>query len=89
MSFAEQVLDSGLIVGFLGGFEGSVDILHLPSCGGSGQNLGSTYSVNSKVTINFFFPNSFPYQYFISLNFSITLILLMWEPRAHQLAVPC
>ena len=42
---------SGLILDFLGGFEGSADIIHLPNCGGDGKNLEETYPLKKKVII--------------------------------------
>ncbi|RMX61399.1 hypothetical protein pdam_00018294 [Pocillopora damicornis] len=43
-----QVTQSGLILDFLGGFEGSADIIHLPNCGGDGKNLEETYPLKKK-----------------------------------------
>ena len=47
-----QATQSGLILNFLGGFEGSADVLHLPNCGGDGQDLEATYPKKTKVHYN-------------------------------------
>ena len=48
--FLYQASHSGLILTFLGGFEGSADVLHLPNCGaGDGQDMEATYPKKTKV----------------------------------------
>ena len=44
-----KVLPSGLLISFLGGFEGTIDLLHLPECGGDGKNLDKNYPPKKKV----------------------------------------
>ena len=48
--FSNQATHNGLILNFLGGFEGSADVLHLPNCGGDGQDLEATYPKKKKVS---------------------------------------
>ncbi|XP_015771536.1 PREDICTED: protein RRP5 homolog [Acropora digitifera] len=43
-----QVTNSGLLLLFLGRYQGSADILHLPNCGGSGKNLEKLYHTNAE-----------------------------------------
>ena len=40
---------------FLGGFEGSVDILHLPNCGGNGEKLEEAYPGKTKVNVKYIY----------------------------------
>lgn len=47
---SNQATHNGLILNFLGGFEGSADVLHLPNCGGDGQDLEATYPKKKKVS---------------------------------------
>nr|XP_058962333.1 protein RRP5 homolog [Pocillopora verrucosa] len=53
-----QVTQSGLILDFLGGFEGSADIIHLPNCGGDGKNLEETYPLKKKVKCRILYVNA-------------------------------
>ncbi|KAJ7376225.1 hypothetical protein OS493_036048 [Desmophyllum pertusum] len=53
-----QVTSSGLILNFLGGFEGSADILHLPNCGGDGQDLEEVYPKKTKVKCRLLYMNA-------------------------------
>ena len=48
--FSNQATHNGLILNFLGGFEGSADVLHLPNCGGDGQDLEASYPKKKKVS---------------------------------------
>lgn len=48
--FSYQSTHSGLVLNFLGGFEGSADVLHLPNCGaGDGQDMEAAYPKKTKV----------------------------------------
>ena len=46
--FAPQVNSHGIVVTFLGGFEGCLDLLHLAEHGGNGE-VKETYPVKTKV----------------------------------------
>ncbi|KAL9983734.1 hypothetical protein ACROYT_G005955 [Oculina patagonica] len=52
-----QVTNNGLILNFLGGFEGSADILHLPNCGVDAQGLEETYPKKAKVKCRLLYMN--------------------------------
>lgn len=45
-------MNGGLLLLFLGAFQGSADILHLPNCGGTGKNLEKLYHTNAEVAVN-------------------------------------
>ncbi|XP_068709241.1 protein RRP5 homolog [Montipora foliosa] len=53
-----QVNKNGLLLNFLGGFEGSADICHLPKCGGDGQNLAKSYPVKAKFKCRLLYINA-------------------------------
>ncbi|XP_022789365.1 protein RRP5 homolog [Stylophora pistillata] len=68
-----QVTGSGLILNFLGGFEGSADIIHLPNCGGDGKNLEETYPVKKKVKCRILYVNANKKTVGVSLQEKVVL----------------
>jgi len=68
-----QVTHGGLLLNFLGGFEGSADILHLPNSGGDGQNLEETYPNKTKVKCRLLYINTNTKTVGLSLQENVVL----------------
>ncbi|CAH3149742.1 unnamed protein product, partial [Porites evermanni] len=68
-----QATHGGLLLNFLGGFEGSADILHLPNCGGNGQNLEEAYPGKTKVKCRLLYINANTKTVGLSLQENVVL----------------